>query len=534
MGDSKASQRREGSEVRPSPTVSDGKRRHLDVVRNLFHKPDVVEAAQGEGSTIQGSDHHRLVSRSSDTSTSRYRGMVSRLERLWKRKQDHDGFRETAGEPGRYQDLDQLKQQMSPVFRQGGYIQLLSEEKFTFASLDRTAGNPELRHAFMDMLQSDIPEHHPLSAAYNGDLYRTRVQTARALQYAHDYLDATVVAKASSRSLDSRGVHVTIARETIKKVGGMKDVILEDPDRIIFLGTDNRNRSREDGIRIDAGKRAPQQDWTSREATESRVKIEEDVGFKIMEQVRPFVSGDQFEKDTTAVKKHKLEKSYWQNKDRDWRLPVDDRTDYYDRIHPAIARYTQSAIEHLVQQGKKEVTILDIAGGNGDLAERVIKNTQARFPDVSIAYRLIDYVQDDVDLANERFNSLRSNNVTALAEQRDMFKYGFNSESVKKDKDLHLPQEGADIVISSGGLLNNSITGETEVAGAFNRMYTNLVRPGGFIVASGLSPLLINSTHHHANDVDIQNLYDMDNEVQMHVVRRRTHFIDDVSSKKSP
>ncbi len=487
-----------------------------------------------------------------------------------------------------------LKEEMSHVFRTGGYIQLLAEEKFTFTVIDWTMAHPELKDKFMNMLQRDIPEHHPLSPTDNGDRYRSRVQTALAFQYACEL-------GPSSKSLGSDVIHVAGAEEAIKHVEAMKEDILKDPDTILFLSTNDRDNSRENMTRIDAGTVSPQKAWDSREGTDVRVKIERelrkanlqenipaawaqrkdiphtryvlglsslrlpyqgqslksleqikytrasgdtyitskfttmddrayyapetmygDVSYRISERVPPFLSGAEYEEDTTATRQA-LSNRDWQGEDRDWRFSGENRGKYYNDVHPAIAHYTHSVIEYLARQGKKEVTILDIAGGNGDLGERIIKDTQARFPDLSIKYRLVDYSQEDVNTANERFRTLNAKNadhVTASAICKDMFAYNFDAEQMKHDADIGLPQEGADIIISSGGLLNKLIAGDAEVPVKFNRMYANLMSKGGFGIYSGLTHSFINSTHHKENGMEIRNLYDMHCKNQMHVVRR--------------
>ena len=189
---------------------------------------------------------------------------------------------------------------------------------------------------------------------------------------------------------------------------------------------------------------------------------------------------------------------------------------------PCLVKYrhlpnTRSVIEHIFKSGKREVTILDVAGGNGDLSERIIKDTQARFPELAIAYRLVDFSQGDIDLANKRFGTLK--HVTASATHKEnMSVYHFDAEQMKLD--LGLPQEGVDIVINSGGLLNGGVARNVEEARSYNRMFANLIRPGGFGIYSGLTDLYINVTDHDENDMKILNRYDEYSGRQMHVVQR--------------
>ncbi len=243
---------------------------------------------------------------------------------------------------------------------------------------------------------------------------------------------------------------------------------------------------------------------------------QQSIGFRTIELVSPFLSGTQFEKDTTALEGKMLAESYWKNKDDDWRFSEDNYKAYYELIHPAIAHYTLSVIKHLALRGKKEVTILDIAGGNGDLAERIIKDIQKDFPELKITYKLVDFSRGDVDLANERFRRLDSEQVKASAIERDMYAYDFDAEQMKRD--LGLPQEGVDIVINSGGLLNRTVTRDVKDPVLFNCMYAEL---GAFGISSGHTAVSICASHHKKNDMDIRNLYDERSGRQMYVVRRR-------------
>ncbi len=495
-------------------------------------------------------------------------------------KRRRAGSRETAGEVGEStrepiseQAINQLKQEMSLVFREGGYIQLLNEEKFTLRIVKWALRHPnsELGNKLMDLIRS----HDQITSADS----RSRVRTALAFSFASHYL--TKVANDAGRPSSAFAETSTSDKFLFFAQKAIKEVEQESKKKVesrLFIGP---SISGSKDPSIEAGHVRSNQTWTGEKATRSiieqtlsvadlqstnqaqwkevkslphsrtflklsslqlsyagkslqsmeRILYTEaeknlsatkitttdnthyfqidahpflDPMAKVIRQVQPFLSGTQFEEDNTAMKPDKKPDSQWQSKDLDWHLLHNNRASYHNVIHPAIARYTQSVIEHLVQQGKKEVTILDIAGGSGDLGERIIKDTREQFPELSIKYRLVDYSQDDVDMANERFSTLRSDHITASATCRDMLAYNFDAEQMKHDADIGLPQEGADIVINSGGLLNNSVIGDAETPVNFNRMYANSMSKGGFGIYSGLSSLLINSTDHLKNGMKIQ------------------------------
>src|SRR5262249_8139674 len=95
----------------------------------------------------------------------------------------------------------------------------------------------------------------------------------------------------------------------------------------------------------------------------------------------------------------------------------------------------------------------------------------------------------------------------------DMNDYEYDAEKMKNELDIGR----VDILISCGGLLNNSVTGDTKVSKKFNRMYAKVVDEGGFCVAGGLSDLSVNSEDHLKNGQKIRNLHDLSTNRQIHV-----------------
>ncbi|MEU4765334.1 class I SAM-dependent methyltransferase [Actinosynnema sp. NPDC023794] len=232
---------------------------------------------------------------------------------------------------------------------------------------------------------------------------------------------------------------------------------------------------------------------------------------------RRLYAGDQVEYDTSHMAPTLAGDAHWQGKAADWRIDKGgNRRTYYAEVHPKIAQYLLS----LVPADRDAITVLDIAGGNGDLAERIIRELGWARPggDLRVRYVVVDYSEDDIAVAEERFAALARTHpfakTTALV--RDMFEYGYDADAMLSDVGL----KAADFVINSGGLLNNQIGDDTESPRCFARMYANLLAPGGHGIYSGLTPLLINSATHREHGMEIRNLYDIETEHQMHVVRR--------------
>jgi hypothetical protein len=137
-----------------------------------------------------------------------------------------------------------------------------------------------------------------------------------------------------------------------------------------------------------------------------------------------------------------------------------------------------------------------------------------------VFYILVDYSEADVALARRRFAGMSlppSFAVKPIALMRDMLKYGYDPAQALKD--FGMPN-GADIIINSGGLLNNQIGNDNTTPMRFNQMYGQMLKPGGFGVYSGLTPLLVNAATHRSQGLNVINLYDPEAQRQMHVVQR--------------
>jgi SAM-dependent methyltransferase len=206
----------------------------------------------------------------------------------------------------------------------------------------------------------------------------------------------------------------------------------------------------------------------------------------------------------------------------DWRLGTgENRKTYYSQVHPKISQYVLSLLPALPTP--KDVTILDIAGGNGDLAERIIKEAGAQAaPGTQLTYILVDYSEADVAIAKRRFANMilpPGFPVKPVALTRDMLRYGYDAAAARED--FGIPK-GADIIINSGGLLNNQIGNDNQTPLRFNQMYGQMLKPGGYGVYSGLTPLLVNAKMHRDQGLTVINLYDPQAQRQMHVVQRPT------------
>jgi hypothetical protein len=273
--------------------------------------------------------------------------------------------------------------------------------------------------------------------------------------------------------------------------------------------------------------------------TERRPGLQ-DAGEQVFHLLESFLTGMEQDGLNTILREDDiLAEDYWYNEDVNWRFIGKQYRRYFETLHPAIDQYTQHEIEDQIEQGAKRTIILDVAGGNGDLAERIIKHTHRYFPEHPIDYILIDLSEPDIRLANERFRALIAllgvEHITARAIQVDMGKYLPDAEATRQDshreyrsqaeamkRDLRLPQEGVNIVINSGGILNKGITNDAGEAANFLGVLTHIMKlKEGSGIYSGLTPLCITAdTHNTVGGTKIHNLIDPYARCQMHVVRR--------------
>lgn len=236
--------------------------------------------------------------------------------------------------------------------------------------------------------------------------------------------------------------------------------------------------------------------------------------------VRFGLEGNKYEYDTAHMATNLAGDAHWQDKIADWRLGTGgNRKIYYSEVHPKIAQYMLSILPFTPTPD--QVTVLDIAGGNGDLGERIISELASQlFIEMRLNYILVDYSKADVAIATRRFKNLKlpkGFRVEAIALTKDMLAYQYNAQAALHD--FGIPG-GADIVINSGGLLNNQIGNDLQTPVKFNRMYAQLLKPGGFGIYSGLTPLLVDAATHRAENLRIINLHDPEVDRQMHVVQR--------------
>jgi SAM-dependent methyltransferase len=230
-----------------------------------------------------------------------------------------------------------------------------------------------------------------------------------------------------------------------------------------------------------------------------------------------YLSGLQMECDNTAQDVSVKPDDYWTKKDTDWHLDVAHRWHYQSIIHPMMTDYTTSVCDSLIKNKRETISIVDIGGGSGNLAEMIFKKIKEQYPQLAVVYRLVDLSPADIKTAKERFERLNYKNWDVQALTKNIFSYRFDAERALRDMNI---TEKADIILSSGGPLSPSVGGTLEQALQLNQMCANMLEEGGYLLLAGLSGVWPNRSHHEQNNMTVKNTYDVENDQEMYVVQK--------------
>ena len=231
------------------------------------------------------------------------------------------------------------------------------------------------------------------------------------------------------------------------------------------------------------------------------------------------LSGKQAEYDDAAHHEAPARDHYWERKDIDWHIDTKSRLEYQSILHPMMEDYFKSAFSDLIRQGRKKISIVDLGGGSGNLAELLLKNIGSQHPDISVTYGLLDSSSPDIETAKERFKLLGPSSpweVRMLV--KDVFSDEFNAEEALRD--MGIPGK-ADIILSSGGPLSPFIGKNLQQTLDLSRMLcTDMLAPGGYCLATGGSGVWPNRSHHEQNGMEVKNTFDVINSRRMYVIQK--------------
>jgi len=140
--------------------------------------------------------------------------------------------------------------------------------------------------------------------------------------------------------------------------------------------------------------------------------------------------------------------------------------------------------------GDRELIILDIGGGKGRLAEKIIHSAQQK--DIKVYYILLEPIASQVNKAKERFSKIQE-----LYKDRLIIQVIVSTlENFTKQDCYHKYVGAVDCIISSGGPLNMSIVTQSDAQKNLAVMHGLLTKDGKIIV-NGLTHTLVNKKDFH-------------------------------------
>lgn len=168
---------------------------------------------------------------------------------------------------------------------------------------------------------------------------------------------------------------------------------------------------------------------------------------------------------------------------QDWEANVRHQNAYKEIYDPMILENLKTFVLPRVKE-KKELIIMDIGGGKGRLAEKIIHLVQEN--NIKLYYVLLEPIASQVAIAKDRFANLKK------LYQDDIVTQIFTStlDYFSKQECYPLYQGSIDCIISCGGPLNKSVVSQDDAKKNLHIMQS-LLAEGGRIIANGLSSLLV-------------------------------------------
>lgn len=193
---------------------------------------------------------------------------------------------------------------------------------------------------------------------------------------------------------------------------------------------------------------------------------------------------------------HKIAKApeFW---DGSW-----DKHNYYkSELHPAIVRVIDSLIGNAEQN---EWSILDICGGQGLLAKRILKVIGNYDPDQTITYRVYEKNVKQITKANDVFNEKMKKNKYLILKAFEMDVV--EDPYFLDDEGQPLWNASQDFVIGSGAL-NRQVMPDRAAAQCVLHKVVKLMKPGGYGIFTGQSDSYLLTEDFHREKLKVFNMH---------------------------
>lgn len=175
-------------------------------------------------------------------------------------------------------------------------------------------------------------------------------------------------------------------------------------------------------------------------------------------------------------------------KGSNWDADIMHEEHYESISDPMLVKVFKKNIFSLAN-GKKELTIVDAGGGKGRLASKLLKAAQEAAPPYRVIYILIEPDKYQCKIAQKNLAELKKNYGSKFVSSfkvinSTMEDFAKSSDFTRKYKNR------VDGIVSSGGPLNAQVV-SFEAALHNLKIMQNLLKPGGQLVATGLSPVML-------------------------------------------
>ncbi|HSX26211.1 MAG TPA: class I SAM-dependent methyltransferase [Chlamydiales bacterium] len=196
--------------------------------------------------------------------------------------------------------------------------------------------------------------------------------------------------------------------------------------------------------------------------------------------------GDQFEEEVESTDS-KIDEAFWST---DWKGDKGPRDFYRNKCWPVI--------EYFVGQVMKPgLRMLELCGGDGELAERILQ----KYSDKISRLDILELNREVSKEATKRLTAYKNSTV----HEQDIAKADYKS----------LTSE-VDVVYGSGALTQRVLSSKNEAIMALMKA-EEILKPGGILILSGLAPSWVNSKDLIGAGFEVRNTYSPVHEIQCYV-----------------
>jgi len=211
---------------------------------------------------------------------------------------------------------------------------------------------------------------------------------------------------------------------------------------------------------------------------------------KIEEKFRELVK---LAKDGSCIDFHNYTKRIWTIKDWTfWYQGAPVEREFYDKLNETITL--------IVERIQPKIGVLEICGGNGSLAKKILEK-HPRLP----YYCLIDSNEEAIMQAKENLKEFS---------QADI-----RGDSIDPVKPEIILDHKVDLIIGSGALTFNVMSSRKHSIRVLDELVPKLTL-GGYLILSGFSPSYIKAKDLKERGFEVKNKFDCELEISLYIARK--------------